>query len=85
KFYQQLFHSLAEKIVESLKPAMTKPKVVLFWDGHYCWVISGLGPHIADYEEQVLIACIVQGWCPKCLSHREHLDEDALHCCCDYT
>ncbi|KAF9236807.1 hypothetical protein BU15DRAFT_88999 [Melanogaster broomeanus] len=27
--------------------------------------IYGLGPYIADYEEQVLLSCIVHGWCPK--------------------
>ncbi|KAF8836285.1 hypothetical protein BDN67DRAFT_992173 [Paxillus ammoniavirescens] len=85
KFHQQLFHSSVAKILESLKPAMTKPKVVLFGDGHYRRVIYGLGPYIADYKEQVLLACIVRGWCPKCLANREHLDNDALHHFRDYT
>ncbi|KAL6310202.1 hypothetical protein BKA93DRAFT_814481 [Sparassis latifolia] len=35
-------------------------------DGHFRRVIYGLGPYIADYPEQALLACIVQGWCPKC-------------------
>ena len=26
---------------------------------------KGVGPYIADYPEQALLACIVQGWCPK--------------------
>ncbi|KAG1837337.1 hypothetical protein DFJ58DRAFT_846544 [Suillus subalutaceus] len=34
---------------------MTKPEVVRFGDGHYRRVIYGLGPYIADYEEQVLL------------------------------
>ena len=33
---------------------------------------------IADYEEQVLLSCIVRNWCPKCLTNQENLDEDAL-------
>ncbi|KAG2074321.1 hypothetical protein BDR04DRAFT_1008349 [Suillus decipiens] len=41
---------------------MTKPEVTHFGDGHFCHVIYGLGPYIADYEEQVLLACIVRGW-----------------------
>ena len=27
--------------------------------------IYGLGPYIVDYLEKVLLACIVQGWCPR--------------------
>ena len=38
---------------------MSKSKVVRFEDGHYCCVIYGLGPYIANYEEQVLLAYIV--------------------------
>ncbi|KAI0246259.1 hypothetical protein BJV78DRAFT_1277264 [Lactifluus subvellereus] len=43
-------------------------------DGHFCHVIYGLGPYIADYPEQALLACIVQGWCPKCTAPADHLD-----------
>jgi hypothetical protein len=44
---------------------MIKPEVVCFPDGHFRKVIYGLGPYITDYPEQVLLGCIVQGWCPK--------------------
>jgi hypothetical protein len=44
---------------------MTTPEVVCFPDAHYRKVIYGLGPYIADYLEQALLACTVQGWCPK--------------------
>ena len=27
--------------------------------------IYGLGPYIADYPEQALLACIIQGWCAR--------------------
>ncbi|KAF7967364.1 hypothetical protein HWV62_34649 [Athelia sp. TMB] len=66
KFRRQLFHSSLTKIMESLKQGMTTPEVLLCPDGHYRRVIYGLGPYIADYPEQALLACIVQGWCPKC-------------------
>ena len=36
-------------------------------DGHYRRVIWGIGPYIADYPEQALLACIVQNWCAKCV------------------
>ena len=42
--------SLLAKILESLKPGMTTPKVVRFSDGHFRKVI---------YSEQALLSCIV--------------------------
>ena len=65
KFRQQLFHSSLSKILETLKPAMSTPEVARCADGHYRRVIYGLGPYIADYEEQVILACIVKDWCAK--------------------
>lgn len=65
KFRRQLFHSSLSTILDSLKPGMTTPEVTRCPDGHYRRVIYGLGPYIADYPEQALLACIVQGWCPK--------------------
>ncbi|KAG2124069.1 hypothetical protein BD769DRAFT_1628798 [Suillus cothurnatus] len=58
RFHCQLFHSSLSFILRNLRPGMTKPEVVCFGDGHYRHVIYGLGPYIADYEEQVLLACI---------------------------
>ena len=43
---------------------MDSPEVVLCSDGRYRRVIYGIGPYIADYPEQALLASIVQGWCP---------------------
>ncbi|KAF9232868.1 hypothetical protein BU15DRAFT_90553 [Melanogaster broomeanus] len=62
-FKKQLFHSSLSKILETLKPAMTLPEVTMCADGHYRKVIYGLGPYIADYEEQVVLAGIVRNWC----------------------
>lgn len=44
---------------------MTHPEVVRCFDGHYRRVIYSIGPYIADYPEQALVASIVQGWCPR--------------------
>jgi hypothetical protein len=63
KFRRQLLHSSLAKILESLKPFMTEPEIVCCADGHFRKVIYGLGPYIADYPEQALLACVVQGWC----------------------
>lgn len=65
KFRRQLFHCSLSKILEMLRPGITKYEVVRFGDGHFRRVIYGLGPYIADYEEQVLLTCIVRGWCPR--------------------
>ena len=65
KFHHQLLHLLLAKILESLKPFMMTPEVICFPDGHFRKVIYGLGPYIADYPEQALLACIMQGWCPR--------------------
>ncbi|KAJ7930653.1 hypothetical protein B0H13DRAFT_2228231 [Mycena leptocephala] len=73
-FRRNLFHGSLRHILQSLKPGMTVPEVALFADGHYRRVIYGLGPYIADYPEQVLLACVVQGWCAKCTASRENLD-----------
>ncbi|KAG2754832.1 hypothetical protein P692DRAFT_20720601 [Suillus brevipes Sb2] len=78
RFHRQLFHSSLSFILQNLKPGMTKPEVVRFGDGHYRRVIYGLGPYIADYEEQVLLACIVRSWCAKCTSNSRALDDDNI-------
>jgi len=52
-------------ILDHLRSGMTHPEVTLCADGHFRRVIYGLGPYIADYPEQVILACIVQGWCPR--------------------
>ncbi|KAG2054280.1 hypothetical protein BDR06DRAFT_1050585 [Suillus hirtellus] len=81
KFHRQLFHCSLSKILKTLHPGITKYEVACFGDRHFCCVIYGLGPYIADYEEQVLLMCIVCGWCPRCLSSCINLDKPASwHC-----
>jgi hypothetical protein len=65
KFRRGLFHGSINRILQPLKPGMESPEVLRYGDGYYRRTIYGLGPYIADYPEQVLLACIVQGWCPK--------------------
>jgi Plavaka transposase len=65
KFQRQLFHSTLLKILQSLKPGMTTPEVVRCFDDHFRRAIYSLGTYIADYPEQALLTCIVQGWCPQ--------------------
>ncbi|KAF8803207.1 hypothetical protein BYT27DRAFT_7226079 [Phlegmacium glaucopus] len=77
KFRRQLFHSSLAAILEPLKPGMSKPEVVLCPDGHYRRAIYAIGPYIADYPEQVLLACVVQDWCPRCTTLPQDLDRKA--------
>ena len=44
---------------------MTTPFIMRCPDGHFRRAIYELAVYIADYLEQVLCTCIVQGWCPK--------------------
>ncbi|KAJ7602107.1 hypothetical protein B0H17DRAFT_1165319 [Mycena rosella] len=73
-FRRNLFHGSLREILKSLKPGMETPEVIQFADGHYRRAIYGLGPYIADYPEQVLLACIVQGWCARCDASNKDLD-----------
>ena len=65
KFCRQLYHACLACIFSPLKAGMTTPEVVKCPDGHFRHAIYGIGPYIADYPEQVWLAAIVQGWCPK--------------------
>lgn len=60
-----MFHGSLLEILTPLKGGMTTPEVLKCPDGHFRRVVYGVGPYIADYPEQVLLTCIVQGWCPK--------------------
>lgn len=65
KFRRQLFHSSIAAILRPLIPYMTTPDIVKCADGHYRRIIYSLGPYIADYPEQVLLAAVVSGRCVR--------------------
>ncbi|KDQ31981.1 hypothetical protein PLEOSDRAFT_1091908 [Pleurotus ostreatus PC15] len=62
KFKCQLYHSSILVIFTSIKNYMTTP------------VIFDFGAFIGDYPEQVMLAAIVQGWCPRCTALCTELD-----------
>lgn len=64
-FKRQLYHSSIAAILQPLREAMTKPVIRRCPDGHFRRIIYDLAAFIADYPEQVLLAGIVQNWCPK--------------------
>ena len=65
KSHCQLVHTSLARILTPVKVFMEVPEVTKFPDGHFHHAIYSLGPYIADYPEQALLACIVQGWCAK--------------------
>ncbi|KAH9031196.1 hypothetical protein EDB85DRAFT_2074138 [Lactarius pseudohatsudake] len=73
-FKRQLYHSSISAILESLRPAMTMPVVRRCPDGHYRRVVFDIGPFIADYPEQIMLAGVVQGWCARCTAQARNLD-----------
>lgn len=60
-----MFHTSLARILSSIRPAMTTPEIAWTPNGHYRRIIYSIGPYIADYPEQALLTCIVQGWCPR--------------------
>ncbi|TFK58882.1 hypothetical protein BDN72DRAFT_781471 [Pluteus cervinus] len=78
RFKKQLYHSTIAAILSSLKPGMTKPVVRRCPDGHFRRVIYDLGAYIADYPEQVVLAGIVSGWCPKCTAQLGDTDSQGV-------
>lgn len=65
KFRRKLHHSTLAQILANPRPGMTTPEVVLCFNNHCYRVIYSIGPYIADYPEQALLSCVVQGWCPR--------------------
>ncbi|THG93464.1 hypothetical protein EW026_g7783 [Hermanssonia centrifuga] len=80
-FRWQLYHQSLARIFKSLKPHMETPTILRCPDGHYRRAIYCMGPYIADYPEQALLAGIVQGWCPRCQAVNKDLvyDLKVLH------
>ncbi|KAG1903865.1 uncharacterized protein F5891DRAFT_1126823 [Suillus fuscotomentosus] len=78
KFKKQLFHSSLSKIFATLKPGMTTPEVTCCGDGHHRRILYGLGPYIADYEEQVVLAFLHTIFIHRCLAFPSTLDDGGV-------
>ncbi|KAI6008013.1 hypothetical protein EDC04DRAFT_2871558 [Pisolithus marmoratus] len=53
---------------------MLKPEVQKCPNGHFRCVVYALAVYIADYPEQILLSCLVQGWCPLCTAMSNDLE-----------
>ncbi|KAI0059028.1 hypothetical protein BV25DRAFT_1871690 [Artomyces pyxidatus] len=80
QFRRQMFQASLTAILQPVKPYFTTPHILRCPDGHFRRVIFGLGPYIADYPEQALLACIVQGWCPICTAPSRNLERGGDGC-----
>ncbi|KAJ3576428.1 hypothetical protein NP233_g443 [Leucocoprinus birnbaumii] len=78
QFRCQLFHGSIRAILEPLHSAMLEPRVTKCPDRHYRCAIYGIGPYIADYPEQCILASIVSDWCPRCTGKPDDLDGPSL-------
>ena len=65
RFACQVYHMCLARVFAPLRAGMTMPEVVRCPNGHFRKAVYSLGPYIVDYPEQVWLAGIVQGWCPK--------------------
>lgn len=64
-----MYHASLTQILMPLRHGMTVPVVRRCPDGHYRRVIFDLSAFIADYPEQVYLSGVVQGWCPRFVTH----------------
>ena len=64
-FRRQLIHQSISTILDSVKRYTITHDIVRCPDGHFRRAIYIIGPYMADYPEQCVLACIVQGWCPR--------------------
>ncbi|KAI6104119.1 hypothetical protein F5141DRAFT_1189673 [Pisolithus sp. B1] len=78
-FKRQLFHSSLTQILHSLAHLMRVPETVFFGDNYYWHVIYAFTAYIADYEEQVLLSCILFTNDFPCTDIHEMLSPDILH------
>ncbi|RXW11860.1 hypothetical protein EST38_g13995 [Candolleomyces aberdarensis] len=65
KFKRELYHTSLSRILKPLHEGMVMPVIQRCPDGHFRRILYDLAAFIADYPEQVALAGIVQGWCPK--------------------
>jgi Plavaka transposase len=63
-----------EHVLALLKSAMNDGIYLKCADGKMRFCFPILCQYLADYEEQILLANLVKGVCPKCLGQRGHLE-----------
>lgn len=62
-FRRQLIHHSLTVILDCFEDHMEVPELVVCPDNHFRRAIYGIGPYIADYQEQVVLAAVVTNWC----------------------
>ncbi|KAG1831213.1 hypothetical protein DFJ58DRAFT_719586 [Suillus subalutaceus] len=78
-FRRQLFHSSLSFILKNLKPAMTKPEVAQFGDGHYqAHDLQDLDLTLQTMKSKFCSPVYYEIGVAKCLSHHGNLDDISL-------
>jgi hypothetical protein len=71
----RLYHQCMRTILESTKAAGERGVEMLCPDGLVRLLFLILAAIVADFEEQVLIACVKNNRCPKCLARLDELGD----------
>lgn len=74
EWFRNSIHMVLEHVLAPLKSAMNDGIYLKCADGQTRLCFPILCQYLADYEEQVLLANIIRGGCPKCLGVRGHLE-----------
>ena len=64
----QLYHDCMSRLLKPLFKAGKRGVPMVCADGLTRQIYPILAVYIADYPEQVLLASVVQNWCPKCVN-----------------
>jgi len=73
-YCRDVFHTVIQETLRPLVDAMHNGVSIRCSDGVERLCFPVLCQYIADMEEQVVLASIVKGWCPKCLAPTGELE-----------
>jgi hypothetical protein len=73
-YCRDVFHTVIQETLRPLVDAMHNGVLIRCSDGVERLCFPVLCQYIADMEEQVVLASIVKGWCPKCLGPTGELE-----------
>ena len=79
-----IFHFCMKSLLELIKGYGETGIAMLGGDGIWCHCHPIFAVFVGDYLEQVLVTCMFNDRCPKCLIHHEELGDYSRFPPCDY-